>query len=50
MSCRGLLDLPPEVVQRVLDRHAATEYKRAPKPNYRSVRLDGARQSSGGAI
>ena len=31
-----------DVVSRVLDRHAATAYKRAPKPNYDSPRLDGA--------
>jgi len=31
--------IPAEVVARVLDRHAATAYKRAPKPCYESARL-----------
>jgi NAD+ synthase len=40
--------LPADVVQRVLARHAATAYKREPKPNYRSVRLDVAPRQPGG--
>jgi NAD+ synthetase len=40
--------LPTDVVHRVLDRHAATAYKRAPKPNYRSARLYGTMNQAGG--
>ncbi|MEO6528415.1 MAG: NAD(+) synthase [Gemmatimonadaceae bacterium] len=41
-------EVPSNVVHRIIDRHVATAYKRAPKPNYRSVRLERAVREPGG--
>jgi NAD+ synthase len=41
--------VPADVVGHVLDRHAATAYKRAAKPTYRSARLEGELAARGEA-